>query len=294
MSEISFNRWCNLISVILVGVVIGGCVKNTHFAPVLNGWFQPIAKKGFYRVREGDTIYSIAWAFGLDYQALVAVNRLSAPYAIKAGELLHMTNAPSLPHGRKIASTYLVQKSDQLLSPWWQLIRPVISRSVSHWQWPVKGPIISRYSTTMAGTQGLDITGYYGEPVHAASEGVVVYSGAGVRGYGNLIIVKHDKNYLSAYAFNRRIFVKKGSRVHTGQEIAEMGRTDSGRVMLHFEIRRKGKPVNPLRYLSRDSNPILSDALVCNLGYHKLLNRGLRDNGSRKAINNPPLRTHRS
>lgn len=250
MLNISFNRWYSLVSVILVLVVIAGCVKQAHFAPVLNGWLQPDAKKGFYRVKEMDTIYSIAWAFGLDYQALAAVNHLSTPYTIKAGQLLHMTNAP-IQYGQKIISLQLTQKSDQVLPPCRQHLGSASSRSVSHWKWPVKGRIISCYSETMtAGTQGLDIAGYYGEPVHAASEGVVVYSGSGVRGYGNLIIIKHNQNYLSAYAFNKRIFVKKGNRVRVGQEIAEMGRTDSGCVMLHFEIRQNGKPVNPLRYLS--------------------------------------------
>lgn len=253
MSDISFNRWYGLISVILVCVITTGCVKNAHFAPVLNGWLQPNAKKGLYRVKEGDTVYSIAWAFGLDYQALAAVNNLSAPYTIKPDELLYMTNIPLC--SRKITSPQLAQKSDQPLPPWWQWLGPA-SRSVSHWQWPVKGHIVSCYSATMAaGTQGLDITGYYGEPVHAASDGIVVYSGTGVRGYGNLVIIKHNESYLSAYAFNKRILVKTGSMVRIGQEIAEMGHTDSGRVMLHFEIRRNGKPVNPLRYLSQNSNP---------------------------------------
>ena len=247
MSGISCNRLCGLIPVvILAGAIIAGCVRNTNFAPVLNGWLQPNAKKGFYRVKKGDTIYSIAWAFGLDYRALAAVNHLNASYAIEVGELLHMTNVP---RGQKITLPELVQKSEQPLS-WWQPISPVRSRSVSHWKWPAKGRIISRYSAMMAGNQGLDITGYYGESVRATSEGVVVYSGAGVRGYGNLIIIKHNGSYLSAYAFNRRILVKKGSRVCAGEKIAEMGRTDSGRVMLHFEIRRNGKPVNPLRCLS--------------------------------------------
>ena len=252
MSNISFNRLGSLRLVILVLVIIAGCVKKAHFAPVLNGWLQPNAKKGFYRVKEMDTIYSIAWAFGLDYRALAAVNHLSIPYAIKAGQLLHMTNAPSSHYGQKVISLQLAQqKSDQVLPLCRQHLILARSRLLSHWQWPVKGNIISCYSaTTIAGTQGLNITGYYGEPVHAASDGVVVYSGSGVRGYGNLIIIKHNQSYLSAYAFNKRIFVKKGSRVYMGQEISEMGRTDSGCVMLHFEIRRNGKPVNPLRYLS--------------------------------------------
>ncbi|QTS84194.1 peptidoglycan DD-metalloendopeptidase family protein [Coxiella endosymbiont of Amblyomma nuttalli] len=254
MSEIPFNRLYGLILVILVGVIIAGCVKNTHFAPVINGWLQPNAKKGFYRVKEGDTIYSIALAFGLDYRALAAVNHLRVPYTIGSGDLLHMTNVP---YGQKITLTKLVQESDQplpLKQP--KPMNPAKSRrSLFHWQWPAKGRIIGPYSATapMAGDNrglGLDITGDYGEPIHATFEGVVVYSGAGVRGYGNLIILKHNEDYLSAYAFNKRILVKKGNKVRTGQKIAEMGRTDSGCVMLHFEIRRNGKPVNPLCYLS--------------------------------------------
>ena len=250
MLNLSFNRWCSLISVFFFSVVIAGCVKRGgRFAPVLNGWLQPDAK-GFYRVKKMDTIYSIAWAFGLDYRALAEANHLSTPYAIRAGELLHMTNAPPI-YGQKIASLQPAQKSDQVL-PLWQHLSLIRSRSMSsHWQWPVKGRIINRYSGTMeAGTQGIDITGYYGEPIHAASGGIVVYSGPGVRGYGNLIIIKHNQNYLSTYAFNKQIFVKKGNKVRIGQEIAEMGRTDSGCIMLHFEIRRNGKPVNPLFYLS--------------------------------------------
>lgn len=232
------------LSFFLFFLALTGCVSSSHLAPVVNGWLQPKAKSSTYRVKKGDTIYSIAWAFGLDYRALAATNHLSPPYQIQAGQTLRMTTVPRGAHVSRSAST-----SPRIVyMTAWRPSQP--THPVSHWQWPAKGKVVDRYSQTIGGNQGVDIVGRYGEPVRAAANGVVVYSGAGVRGYGNLIIVKHNDSYLSAYAFNKRILVKEGSRVRAGQKIAEMGRTDAGRVMLHFEIRRDGKPMNPLRYLS--------------------------------------------
>ncbi len=229
-------------------LLIAGCMKSTNLAPVVNGWLQPDAKSSFYQVKSGDTIYSIAWAFGLDYRALAAVNNLNPLYSIRSGEVLRMT---IIARGQKITPlTTLAAQTSFSRTPlkYWQ--PPHIARPVSRWHWPAQGRIIGRYSVRMIGNQGIDIAGRYGEPVRAAADGIVVYSGAGVRGYGNLIILKHNESYLSAYAFNKRILVKEVSRVRPGQKIAEMGHNDAGRVMLHFEIRRDGKPVNPLRYLS--------------------------------------------
>ena len=234
---------------LVIAVTIVGCMRSTGLAPVINGWLQPDAKLSFYRVKTGDTIYSIAWAFGLDYQALAAVNNLNFPYSIQAGEFLRMT---IIPRWKKFASsarygTRQVSSSETRIEYWQpsHLVRPVF-----HWRWPVDGQIVRRYSVGMNWNQGLDIAGRYGEPVRAAADGIVVYSGAQVRGYGNLIIIKHSKSYLSAYAFNKRIFVKACSRVRAGQKIAEMGRSSTGRVVLHFQIRCNGKPVNPLRLLT--------------------------------------------
>ncbi|MBT8506429.1 peptidase [Coxiella-like endosymbiont of Rhipicephalus sanguineus] len=234
--------------VILLLLIVVGCMKSTDLAPVVNVWLQPDAKLSFYRVKSGDTIYSIAWAFGLDYRALAAVNNLNPLYSIRPGEVLRMT---IIPRGKKIIPpTRLAAQTLFSRTPlkYWQ--PPHIARPVFSWHWPAQGRIIGRYSVRIIGNQGIDIAGQYGEPVRAAADGIVVYSGAGVRGYGNLIIVKHNESYLSAYAFNKRILVKEGRRVRPGQKIAEMGHTDAGCVMLHFEIRRDGKPVNPLRYLS--------------------------------------------
>jgi lipoprotein NlpD len=116
------------------------------------------------------------------------------------------------------------------------------------WVWPAKGKVIGNFSET-ANLKGIDIGGSAGQPVVASAAGTVVYAGTGLRGYGKLIIIKHNKTYLSAYAHNRDILVKEGQAVGKGQKIAEMGNTDTADVKLHFEIRRLGKPMDPARYL---------------------------------------------
>jgi lipoprotein NlpD len=122
---------------------------------------------------------------------------------------------------------------------------------VSGWNWPVQGPLISRFQSNGSLNKGIDIAGQQGQPVKAAAEGAVVYAGRGLLGYGEMIIIKHDETYLSAYAHNSRLLVKEGERVKLGQNIAEMGSTGTDRVKLHFEIRRKGQPVDPLTYLPK-------------------------------------------
>lgn len=122
-------------------------------------------------------------------------------------------------------------------------------KAVHSWMWPVRGKIVGQFSSGQLGNKGLDITGQYGQPVKACESGVVVYSGSGLRGYGNLIIIKHNASFLSAYAHNSELKVTEGTQVKAGQEIALMGRAPSGDVMLHFEIRRDGKPVNPIQFL---------------------------------------------
>jgi lipoprotein NlpD len=122
-------------------------------------------------------------------------------------------------------------------------------KSVHCFIWPTQGKTIGEFSTSQLGNKGIDIAGHYGQPVKACESGVVVYSGSGLRGYGNLIIIKHNVSLLSAYAHNSELNVTEGAQVQAGQEIALMGRAPSGQPMLHFEIRRDGKPVNPIQYL---------------------------------------------
>lgn len=126
---------------------------------------------------------------------------------------------------------------------------PVTSGAPLEWRWPTQGQVIGRYVSGDPTQQGINIGGKAGQPVAAAGDGTVVYSGAGLVGYGELIIIKHSNEWLSAYAHNRRRLVAEGTKVKAGETIAEMGRTGAIRDMLHFEIRRNGKPVDPLQYL---------------------------------------------
>jgi lipoprotein NlpD len=128
---------------------------------------------------------------------------------------------------------------------------PIVSANAPGWRWATKGEIVGHYVAGDQTRQGIDIAGSAGQDVQAAADGVVVYSGAGLVGYGELIIVKHSEEWLSAYAHNQQRLVNEGARVGAGQVIARMGRTGAPRDMLHFEIRRNGKPVDPLALLPR-------------------------------------------
>jgi lipoprotein NlpD len=192
-----------------------------------------------YQVKRGDTLYSIAWMYGLDYRQLAQINRLSSQYEIWPGQRLRLKQRVSK------QSSLAQKKSSKKI----QKVFTYNNGAKLRWGWPVKGQIIQGFKSGYMGNAGLDIAGFLGESVRAAAPGVVVYSGDGVRGYGNLIIIKHSDDYLSAYAFNRRNLVKVGSRVLKGQQVAVMGRNNEGKPVLHFEIRRDGEPVNPIQYL---------------------------------------------
>lgn len=126
-----------------------------------------------------------------------------------------------------------------------------VSNSKLKWQWPTRGKVVSTFSIRDPGRRGIDIVGRKGQSVNAAAAGRVVYRGNGLRGYGNLIILKHNETYFSAYAHTEDVVVKENEKVKLGQRIADMGDTSSEKTKLHFEIRRNGKPVNPLRYLPK-------------------------------------------
>ncbi|MDX1528350.1 MAG: peptidoglycan DD-metalloendopeptidase family protein, partial [Gammaproteobacteria bacterium] len=165
---------------------------------------------------------------------LAARNGITEPYTIYPGQRLDVR---------------LSSKSPSAGSATRSRGAPTRATTIKHWAWPAKGQIVTDFASS--GRKGVDISGRLGQPIVAAADGRVVYAGGGLRGYGELIIVKHNKRYLSAYAHNNRILVKEGDEVKIGQRIAEMGSTGTDSVRLHFEIRRDGKPVNPVRYLPR-------------------------------------------
>lgn len=267
MKKLSFNRRlvlgngefyidAKLLFILIIGLV-SGCNNNTIYAPVVERSQLLASKPGVYRVKSGDTLYSIAWGFGLDYRDLAVANHLKPPYRIHPGQkittkVIVQQKGPLavLLSTEKKAKKAAKKSTKQLVYFHQWHSQKELTDSVPHWVWPARGQVVAQFNNSLSGNKGINIAGRYGQPIKASAKGIVVYSGDGVRGYGNLIIVKHSDSYLSAYAFNKRALVKEGMRVHKGQVIAEMGRDNTGSVMLHFEIRQNGKPVNPLKYLS--------------------------------------------
>jgi len=249
---------------------------------------QPVPRGGQYEVRRGDTLYGIAFRHGLDYREVAAWNRIGPPYTIYPGQRLRLrppgdgagpragTGVTGMPAARPATPVVAAPRPAAAPAPATgrpatgatpapasgatrpspppaaaNAANPPVPAAVSPggWRWPTRGQLIGRFVAGDPKRQGLDIAGTAGQPVVAAADGVVVYSGAGLVGYGELIIVKHSDEWLSAYAHNRRRLVGEGAQVKAGQQIAELGRTGTSRDMLHFEVRRNGKPVDPLQVL---------------------------------------------
>ena len=211
---------------------------------------------GYYRVKRGDTVLRIALDQGQSYRDIVRWNNLTDPNLIEVDQLLlvrppagKMTVKPLT----SAATTSAPQKNtDQRMAepaaePKLEAVKPDAPPPGIRLSWPAKGKVVEDFVDGK--NKGIDIAGKLGDPIQAASDGRVVYAGNSLRGYGNLVIVKHDNTYLTAYAHNRNLLVKEGDAVRKGQKIAEMGDTDANSVRLHFELRVNGKPVDPLPYL---------------------------------------------
>ena len=268
-----------LVIALALGTLVSGCsssssssvrvVDRNSAAPK-----RPVVTTGQYVVRPGDTLFSIAFRYGWDYKELAARNGIPAPYTIRPGQAIRFGSGTATSSGsRVVTSTSPSSKTTvtrrpagtpapaKTTSPGGTSAPPVVAttpvqvpaseRSAGGWAWPANGVLIGKFASNGSLNKGIDIAGDLGQPVFAASDGAVVYAGSGLRGYGELIIIKHSDTYVSAYGHNRRLLVREGQQVKAGQSIAEMGSTGTDRVKLHFEIRRQGKPVDPLQFLPR-------------------------------------------
>lgn len=207
-------------------------------------------------VRRGDTLYALARIHNITPGDLAAWNGLSNPNAIYPGQALKLYPGGSTPAARPAAGaaagTATVSRptaSTPTTPP--PVTTPAPANSGIGWRWPADGVLVGRFVAGETTKQGIDIAGSSGDAVRAAGPGVVVYSGAGLVGYGELIIIKHNDQWLSAYGHNRKRLVNEGQNVKAGEQIAEMGRTGTSRDMLHFEIRYEGRPVDPLVHLPK-------------------------------------------
>ncbi|MBI3777545.1 MAG: peptidoglycan DD-metalloendopeptidase family protein [Gammaproteobacteria bacterium] len=223
-------------------------------------------ESGYRAVRAGDTLYSIAWESGRDYRDLARWNGISPPYVIKPGQNLRLYPPSGLEHatrpaqkppspspGRHVAAEKTSNEKKSAIEKPSATARPpaptVVAKSLD-WIWPTDGSLLERYSAN-GPNKGIDIAGRKGQPILAAAPGQVVYQGGGLRGYGQLIIIKHNADFLSAYAHCDKIYVKEGNVIKRGQKIADMGSSGTDRAKLHFEVRYRGAPVDPQDYLPR-------------------------------------------
>lgn len=247
-----------LLIISLVTVVGYGCSTRSTPAPVVDRSFgkslEPVPA-GYYRVKRGDTLIRIALDHGQSFRDVAEWNGISDVNQIEVDQLIRVV-PPKSARKAEVKVDNTTAKSKELTK------NKVDESSVSDTKldkqepvdvsgiklsWPSKGNVIERFDEIK--NKGIDISGKLGDPVTAAADGKVVYAGNSLRGYGNLVIVKHDNTYLTAYAHNKTLLVKEGDVVKKAQKIAEMGNSDADKVKLHFELRKNGKPVDPQAYL---------------------------------------------
>ncbi len=232
-----------------------------------------------YTVRSGDTMYSIAWRYRMDHQDLMRWNGIDDPRNLRVGQRLRLRpdrtagvpSTTSTPVNRTATKKPVAEPADSdrtgtadrsEASPGSGSTATAAAGSATdgppasgeppdRWRWPTRGTVVARFGDGRAGGRGVDISGDEGQPIHATAAGDVVYSGDGLKAYGRLLIIRHEGDFLSAYAHNSELLVTEGDQVDAGQPIARMGRTREGMAVLHFEIRRGGSPVDPLDYLPK-------------------------------------------
>lgn len=237
---------------------------------------SPIPSQGVYRVVSGDTLFSIAFRYGLDYRELASYNHIESPYVIYPNQKIRLTaekkptakvattNTHTKPSSKKSTKQAVKSENENKTKPKTPVVQTVTPVNVSpktasnsektvknieKWRWPVVGTVVRGFSNAGVSSKGIDIKGRIDQVVVAAADGMVVYAGNGLIGYGNLVIVKHNDEYLSAYAYNQRILVKEKQTVQAGDTLAVIGNKGAEKALLHFEIRRDGQPVDPLKIL---------------------------------------------
>lgn len=241
----------------------GSTAKNAGIGPGVSAQsagdarpmgFENEGKPGYYTVKQGDTLIRIGLDNGQNWRDVARWNQLDRPSQIEVGQVLRVV-PPTASTAVAVATPVPMQGSGPaaITSP--VITPPAVTPAKSagddlNWMWPTTS------TTLLAGfdeskNKGLDLGGKVGDSVFATADGKVVYAGSGLRGYGNLVILKHNDIFLSAYAHNQILLVKEDQTVTRGQKIAEMGQSDSDKVKLHFEIRKQGKPVDPAQYLPK-------------------------------------------
>lgn len=253
-----------VVGLLLLVALLSGCGGKVIPAPVEERSAAPPRRIDHHIVSPGETLYSIAWRYGMDAGRLGAANGIGPPYRIYPGQRLVLKEAaPGSVAGQRADRESSVTASRPSARQSGASVRgsavagsgkagqPPVAELATSWQWPASGSILRHFRRDPPEHKGIDIQGKFGEPVCAANSGTVVYAGHGLVGYGNLLIIRHSERYLSAYAHNSRLLVREGQTVKVGERIAEIGDSGTDSVRLHFEVRRDGRPVDPLELLPR-------------------------------------------
>jgi|MEHZ01.5.fsa_nt_MEHZ011474868.1_2 lipoprotein NlpD len=265
-----FNN-AKLLAVSILAVVLAACTGTSGVgsAPIDERPQPPSQALRLHLVTSGETLYSIAFRYERDFRQLASINCLGADYTIHLGQRIYLTEAAARDAGiaanntsvsvvattrptrpaavRPTAPTVTSAPSTPSAS---QPVPPTLTPVTdNNWVWPQTGPIVRSFGSGDPVSKGIQISAPEGSDVLSAIDGVVVYSGSGLRGYGNLLIIKHDDAHLSAYAYNQELLAQEGDLVRSGQKIATVGSDAEGNNRLYFEIRLDGTPVDPIRYL---------------------------------------------
>ena len=263
------TRFLMIVLPVLAVLLQSGCATRLSPAPVVDrssGRSSEPVEPGYYRIKRGDTLLRIALDHGQSHRDIAEWNNIADPNLIEVDQVIRVNP----PKTAKASNTKIEVKQEkpaiakeapkpidrqpnkeEKLAK--QEVVPEKAKTDAptdlgiRLSWPSKGEVIERFDEGKS--KGIGIAGKSGDAVQSAADGKVVYAGNSLRGYGNLVIVKHDNTYLTAYAHNKTLLVKEGDMVKKSQKIAEMGNTDADRVKLHFELRKNGKPVDPIAYL---------------------------------------------
>ena len=283
LKSVGSRAWAG-VSLLVVGLALSACGSKTINRPPVEDrnhargaadapvkqppGFENAGKPGYYTVKPRDTLIGIGLEAGHSYKDITRWNALDNPDKIEVGQVLRVvpptntsepvavavakpvssaavTSTPIAPGQNKPAVA--ASAAPVAAAPAATAAAAMVGDDDLNWMWPANGTVLAGFDESK--NKGLDIGGASGDAVLAAADGRVVYAGAGLRGYGNLIILKHNNVYLTAYAHNKTLLVKEDVTVKKGQKIAEMGDSDADRVKLHFEVRRQGKPVDPAKYM---------------------------------------------
>lgn len=247
---------------IVTAVSFVGCAS----APSIRSSRAAITPPTFYTVKAGDSLSKIANRYNLDYREIARINQVGGDYVINVGQRLRLVGGGSVPSAQSVAMGADQPLSAQPLSTNTQpnktsasssfVTAPLTSQASAAygnaWKWPTDNAVSQNFDPSRQ-IKGVRFTGNAGDPVKAAADGTVIYSSNGLSEYGNLILIQHASGYITAYAHNQRLLVQEKTRVTAGQQIAEMGSTGTNRVMLEFQVRLNGKPMNPMLVLPKKS-----------------------------------------